>query len=263
MKKKIMSLLLASAMAVTAVGLTACGGDNDGGNGINGNTDPSTIVSEKVENEAAWRAAFDYNNVNNFTMKQTGIRDDVPEAYRTQVGYVKADGSKTSEQSTRYRVKYDDETGEYIKENGELVYEQSIFEAYTYSENGKYYRVNYYEDDSKWYRYETSDGIDNYGPMIFKGDDDMIENYAEFVYDDKKKAYVGTITDEDDDEYNYVVKIVDGKVVYYSYAYEYEGYTDDDEPVTVHRQYGILIYDVGTTSVTLPANIEDYPEDAN
>ncbi|MBD5131386.1 MAG: hypothetical protein HDT28_02150 [Clostridiales bacterium] len=263
MKKTILSLLLASVVAASAFGMVACG-DND--DGINGNTDPATIKSEQVADEAAWKAAFDYSEVKNYSLKMTMVTKRGDLTTRENEGTLGFDTDKYISEYTSKSLKYDYLTGEYVKENDEYVYETYASQSAGAVIDGKYYEYEYDDEEEAWYREESDDEFEN-DMTSLKELKDAYNGYAKFTFENG--AYTATFN-EDDNEYakniatKITIKIKDGKVIYVSYLEEYDMIMDEDGEETEHNSYEqtLLIYGVGTTMVGVPAEYKEYEEDA-
>ena len=257
MKKHVMALLLAAVVTSTAIGLSACGekGNDINGNGITANTDPAMIVSERVADQAAWKAAFDYSEITNFSFKRSSIIDGTFYSIENEIWNVSVDRMYGS---LGYVNRKTDDKGEFIIENGEYVYEEKEPERqYEYKQNEKCYLLKNVYDKDYWVREEISDYENDYGKHVFSKAEYIVNGYADFTYDEDKNAYVGNVhyvgpATENVRIYKCTVKIVGGKVVYWEEQYNE---THNDVIFTFSRT--AMIFDVGKTTVRLPSNIVD------
>lgn len=239
--------MLATTIAFgCAFSLAACGGDDNSGNkGSGGNTDDNGIIkSEKINSAAEWAAAMDFSDVTNGTIYLYGIDD--------RVEYWFFDGNKQkgiwenydgSEAVTEYREQRPDELWD--------------------DKHGTEYTYRYDETTSKWTVDKWAIDFDTFDERFNDGFNDCIreyeedengyeglisQRYADFKYDESKYAYVATfesIQDYFTDVY-VEVKFKDGKIV--------EGTIKGVEHLEETSEVELIlkIYDLGTTTVTLP-----------
>lgn len=259
MKKKILSLMLASAIAASAFGMVACGGNDDGNDEITPNTNPDTIKSEQVADEAAWKAAFDYTDITSFSAKSVMRREENGKVYVQGESTLKKTSDKYGIDGTYTSRKYDDETGDYVIENGEWVLETRPQKSFGAVIDGKNYEYEYNDTEKAWYREETENDVMQYAGLNFKERKDAYNGFAKFKFENG--AYTASFEEDSDNENisyveTYTIKIKNGKIVYFGYVNEYSD-TDEDEPETKTAESSIIVFDVGKTTVSLPTEYKE------
>ncbi|MDE5563196.1 MAG: hypothetical protein K2J01_06605 [Clostridiales bacterium] len=260
MKKKILSLMLASAIAASAFGMVACigdGGDHD--DRITADTDPATIKSEQVADEAAWQAAFDYTGIANFSARSVMRRERDGKVYTKGDSTLTMTTDKYGIDGTYTSRKYDDETGDYVMENGEWVLETRPQKSFAAMGDGKNYQYEYDVTEKAWYRKETDKDVMKNAKLDFRQYETAYNGFAEFTFENG--AYTATFKEDDDDIDNvsdvetYTIKIQNGKIVYFGYVEEWSD-NDEDEPETGKTVSSIIVFNVGKTTVTLPTDFK-------
>ncbi|MDE6401699.1 MAG: hypothetical protein K2L54_03705 [Clostridiales bacterium] len=241
MKKKMLSLLLASAIATTAMGLAACGDDDYNG-----------LKSDKIASAEAWSAAFDFSEVSNVTITAHGMEGN------NNVDVFAFDGSK------HYESTLDHETSEFFERYYDYKDDEIFDEQYP---RGTEYRYYYDEQTSAWkvergmiFDKETAESIftDCVDELTAEFDDQgywdensyMHARFSDFTYDESKYAYVAHF-DTINDYYknmNISVKFKNGKVAECEATAEF-----DDDGVSRKTEIKIVISKRGTTTVTLPS----------
>lgn len=254
MKKKIISILLASTIAVTALGLTACKEDKDDG-------DDGVLRSEKVASAEAWAAAFDFSEVTNFSSNFNGIVDG-----KTRVSTTKRDGNK---------MMYIYASGEYNGKDYSEYRPDELTQDYDGEMYGTRYDYEYDNDTQKWKlsnKYASQWGFSQtIMKMVRDSFDDysacshIAESYSDFTYDDENYEYVA-IYDNVKWNDNYcsltyekckvTVKIKNGKLAEGTCSTTYRWEYKDGRVEVEDRSMTLKGYDFGTTVITRP-NIEE------
>ncbi len=259
-KKLFGAAALASAVVMSCFTFAGCGEDGKGDKG--GNTDVnaqyhegkveddlpdmSKVVSEKVADEAAWKAAFNYDgceNISAYLVHELSENNKVNDAIYS---WVKIDGNKQYNYS------------KYIKEN--VVNEQlesGYGEAYCVGE-GEDARVYAYDGrDTYWHKYPAKADylIHEFFDFIEYPYDGMSEvGFADIKYENG--AYRYTYESEDGSYVKYVCKIANGKVVYAKNEYKLlsEEIVDSGYNGRTDERY---FYNIGTTKISLPTKTKE------
>lgn len=259
--KKIVSLLLAAAFVVPTLALTACNNNDSGTN------------SEKLDGEAAWRAAFDYSNVSSGELSNT-------ERYKmngVESGSVKYELAIDGNKMKQYEFMTEIDDGE------EETAERTTYTEYKADEifgggstgSGTEYRYSYNETDNKWYYVKCAsdsmdtfayyvDSIDGYGMDISDSFGKLSDSYSKFTYNDSVGAYVAryeNVSESSDSPQTYsfvefTVSIKNGKFVKGTITTERE---DDGDTERVEMEFAIS--NVGSTTVDIPTNATEWVEE--
>lgn len=231
--KWLSAFALVCALVVTFAFL-GCGDTSDKGGKVNGDTNPADIISQQTTEEQ-WKGAFADTNFTNFSVK-IKMTESVGDESAVSIGVGKVDGDK-QHSTTTYTAGGETET----------------MENYTCIEDGKAYSYSYDEATQTWSRfelsYEPSDGVSTF--LLFEDD------FSKFTYDNEAKAYIATnltktIEGGSQTFKNVTIKIVDGKISYLEFTMDVD-YGSEGKGT---GKMEILLYDYGTTTVTLPTVTE-------
>ncbi len=230
MKKysKIVALGLSCAMAFS---LAACGGDDK----PQGTPDLDNVKSEQVT-EAQWKSAFDFSQVTNVTLKNIE-RMTVAGVTTDEFSITKFDGDKVYEEAQWYDS--EEVGGAPVKVVEKAYYSIGETESFEYS----------YDDETKTWSKEATTWypqISSYTRSL----EAIADAYTSFSYDASKNGYVATeIPNFPSDDFDtFTVKIVGGKL-----SVAQMDMTVEDGGITMTVSMIFQIYDLGKTSVTLPA----------
>lgn len=235
MKKKFMGAFALVCALLVSFAFFGCGesenGGVAGGGKVNGDTKPEDIISQRLTEEE-WKAAFDDANFVNFTENGKVFVDLNGQLYGMPLITTRVDSDK-----------------EYTTSS--LLGENNGY--YTSIENGKRYNYTLDEVTKKWKR-------ELFEPL-YEGDNDIFiywifkDGFANFTYSEEEKAYVAATYPTDGYTIlteapliNLKLKFVDGKLSYMEYSFDGE-----NDLVGTTGAIGVLFYDYGTTSVTLPS----------
>lgn len=251
MKQKIKSILTLLFALSLAVPMTACNFSPDENDSldksedalekIDEDTDIELLMSDKVEDEAAWHDTFDFPD--NFSVKSNF----------TDIGY-----------SELKYLKFEN-----MKGNNARYYHEEIVSAsngwsrswYCSCEAGKYFQYGKFTTDlNQWARVEMSDWGENeffwedYSPylQIFSM---LSKTYGLATYSEEYNGYVITSADliaeglEEGliENQKYILKFKNGKLCGYHYF----------DTQLRDRQGFTLFYNIGSTSVALPEEYLD------
>ncbi len=227
--KKVRGLLVALLALVLALGLMACGGDDKGGK--DGAPDPTKVKGEKVTAEQ-WAAAFDMSEVTNVTVK-AGMKVTQDGNRRGMETVAKFDGDKTQLSITSENNGQTETMNAYVSQEGNVTY------GYAFDPQEQVWKRSPIEDNE----YTLQAILGEMG--------DLEEGYTRVTYDEDKKAYVYSETEEGFDENNQpitytmntTIKIADGKLAVAEVS--------ESDGKSVWEMY-FQMYNYGTTSVTLP-----------
>lgn len=234
--KKFGGAVIALFMAAIAM-FSACADNADNGRKLTADTNVSDIQSEKVADEAAWKAAFARENYPNYSVKMVGtITDDLEEGemeYKYTPGKVFYSMQITA-----------NETGEDGKTTKKITREETYLAgtADSYSawmivyENGV--KTNEGKDDNDYYY--LIDG--EYGLTMV--DELASIKFSDIKYDETQKGYICNPAEG----MTATIKILNGIFVGMIATYKYGETT---------QSATMLIYDVGCTDITLPAALQN------
>ena len=200
-----------------------------------GTPDLDNVKSEQVT-EAQWKSAFDFSQVTNVTLKNIE-RMTVAGVTTDEFSITKFDGDKVYEEAQWYDS--EEVGGAPVKVVEKAYYSIGETESFEYS----------YDDDTKTWSKEAT----TWYPQIssFTSSLEAIANaYNSFTYDASKNGYVATeipnfVSDEFD---TFTVKIVGGKL-----SVAQMDMSVNEGGIISSASMIFQIYDLGKTSVTLPA----------
>ena len=253
MKRKLISLLTATVCAFSVFSaFCACGsnkgnggnggdggnGDDGGNGGITETTDIYSIVSEKIEDANAWKAAFELGDVNLSSLY-------VSKQYE--------DGVQTFHGIAKYDY-YDNKAYTHMDTGS------SQLEQYCYLDGSTIYSLRYYESLSKWVRSSKErDETKEFGIHAYIFDPiykycyslDYNERFYEFTYSEDKNGYVFTYKpDQSTKSKECVVKFYDGKLAALIYTE-----TNDGQAALIDE---LMVYNMGgSKTVNVPTDFVD------
>lgn len=236
--KKLGLCALSAALCTSA--FASCGKDDEDGKKLNENTNIADVESEKVADEAAWKAAFDVSKFTNFSM--------ISKEKDTQ-------GGQTEESTLAYKFTGDkayyavSEPKEEKTEKNEIYFSKSndVWSAYglVYSGGELTFEGAYDMKGHTEYDMMTSGSV---GTMTIS----QIAEQATFdkvTYSEEKKAYL-----YEEDTGTAELKIVNGLFAGYSVSA-----TLGESEAPVSMEMSTIYYDIGTTSITLPEKMTNPP----
>ena len=238
MKKRVVYGVVVALLAVVLLSsvFVGCNGDSDEV------PDFENFSSEKVDGEAAWKAAFDFSDTTNATL--VAKADDKNVDNNTFRGLLyseyKLDGNKL-----------------YFKQTWQTPEEGKNTEEVYYEFGDENFEYTYNHDTSKWKKDKSED-------LPFTSSSDALfmnmevyfsllrDKYDVFTYDEEKKEYLfnGKFNEFHQSESYIAIKISNGKF--------FGMYLEQDVPSGyIGKQCAtILLYSLGTTKVTLPTDVE-------
>ena len=204
--KRIAALVFATALAVPTLALAACK-ENSGHNPNDPGTGGDELRSEKVNDAAAWKAAFDFSGVTSGKCDQTFISTVNGVTGRTNKFYIATDDNI----AYSYYADVNAESGELVKRDEQYVrYEADELWNGSTDGEGTVYEYLYDDDDEAWYytKYSTDrrpmatmamyvQRCDELKQYLAEGNGKISDLYARFVYDDTKGLYVYELAADD------------------------------------------------------------------
>lgn len=234
--KKLGLCVLSAALCTSA--FASCGKDGDGdGDGDNGkkideNTNISDVTSEKVADEAAWKAAFDVTKFTNFSMKTVSKQTVAAKTLQNALTFLYT-GDKAY-----YAVS--EPKDEKIEKN-EVYFSKTndVWSAYgmVYSGSELTFEGAYDVKNHPEYDMMTSGSV---GTMMLTQLGEV--PFAEVSYSEEKKGYIYS-----KDGAEAVLKIADGLFA----GYTASGESGEGES-KMSMEMSAIYYNIGTTSITLP-----------
>ena len=225
--------LCASAFASCGKDGNGNGDDGDDGKKIDENTNISDVVSEKVADETAWKAAFDLTKFTNFSMKTSAkqtiaaktMQNDLTFLYTGDKAYYSVSETSADGKTQRNDV--------YLaKANGDF----SVY-GVNYENGEKTFEGAYDKNNSSEYKYmitgETGTAqLSQIGAVSF----------SEVSYSEEKKGYIYS-----KDGSEAVLKIANGLFA----GYTMSGKSGEGES-EMSMEMSAIYYNIGSTEITLP-----------
>ncbi|MDE6401453.1 MAG: hypothetical protein K2L54_02455 [Clostridiales bacterium] len=251
MKKKLICLLTASALACSmAVAAVACGDDDGGG-----------AKSEKIDSAAAWSAAFDHTGMDNGTVFQA-MRTTCNSSQTEYIEYTyKFDGNK-QQSIIGY---FDAAVGSIVTREHYLKIENDVCYSYEYDGVAEEWYLDIYAGGDPYSIHNRMNGYDSIIGDLTNTDKYLSDRYDEFEYDESSGVYVLAFDElryefenaENPETYiytniNFTVFISGGKVTVGTLRYDTDG-EEADERLTTEITFKLT--DISSTTVTLP-NVE-------
>lgn len=237
--KKFGGAVIALFMAAIAM-FSACADNADNGGKLTADTNVSDIQSEKVADEAAWKAAFARENYTNYSLKVVQNMQEIGEEWEIEYKYTPGKAFYSLQITA-------DETSEDGKTTKKITREETylVGTADSYSawmivyENGV--KTNEGKDDNNDSEYE--DMID--GGYVLMMTDGLTYDFPNVHYDETQKGYICNPAKG----MTATIKILNGIFVGMIATYKYGE--------TTTQSATMLIYDVGCTDITLPAALQN------
>lgn len=239
--------LCALSAALCASAFASCGkddgGDGDDGKKIDENTNISDVVSEKVADETAWKAAFDLTKFTNFSMKTASKRTVAAKTTQDALTYLYT-GDKAYysdvETSAEGKTNRDDV---YLSKSGD----DFVVYGISYENGEKVYEGAYDKNNSGEYEYMMT-GKTGTAQLSQIG----AVSFSDVSYSEEKKGYIYS-----KDGSEAVLKIADG--LFAGYAMSGKSGEGESEMST---EMSAIYYNIGTTEITLPEKMNKPEDDA-
>ncbi len=242
--KRIIGAMLVGAVMASFVGC--------GGGGLFAN---AYLVRGEEVTADEWREAFDFSDVDNFSVYMTDESEDEDGAFQTETTYEFADGNVYVQAKAVAR----DEDGEEETEELEAYYIRST------EYNGLCYVYAYDSESGEWECYTEING-DSYNilnRLVKSWTSEFGDSYDEMEYSGYYKGYVYKKDDDEDDDIidksETVVKIADGRFIA---MHKDELYENKKKETKETSRESLCIFDIGSTSITLPDDLKELtPQD--